>query len=85
MNVIIVLGEKLPKTQTISTILENRLKKTLEVYTNDSIVIVSGGRVETKNKHTEAYEMKKYLKEYIPHYNIIKDLPPHKLRDHLKK
>ena len=60
MNLIVVLGEKLPKNGQVSKILQNRLDKAFQLYKN-SLIIVSGGRVQKECIHTEAYVMKKYL------------------------
>ena len=69
MNLIIILGDKLPKNGYLNKILQNRLDKGKELY-HDSLIIVSGGRVQKEYIHTEAYIMKKYL---IDTYNIPSD------------
>ena len=57
MSLIIILGEKLPKNGQLNKILQNRLDKALDLY-HDSLIIVSGGRVQKECIHTEAYVMK---------------------------
>lgn len=72
MNLIVILGEKLPKNGYVSKILQNRLDKAFQLYQN-SLIIVSGGHVQKECIHTEAYVMKKYLidKYQIPRDRII--------------
>ena len=74
MNIIVILGEKLPKNGHLNKILQNRLDKGKDLY-HDSLIIVSGGRVQKECIHTEAYVMKKYLMdEYkIPSDKIIQE------------
>ena len=60
MSLIVILGDKLPKNGHLNKILQNRLDKALNLY-HDSLIIVSGGRVQKQCIHTEAYVMKKYL------------------------
>ena len=74
MNLIVILGEKLPKSGRPNKILQNRLDKALDIY-HDSLIIVSGGKVQKKCLHTEAYVMKKYLMDThaIPSDKIIKE------------
>ena len=69
MNLIVILGEKLPKDGHLNKILQNRLDKGKDLY-HDSLIIVSGGRVQKECIHTEAYVMKKYL---MDKYNIPSD------------
>ena len=69
MNIIIILGEKLPKDGHINKVLQNRLDTAFQLYQN-SLIIVSGGRVQKECIHTEAYVMKKYL---IDNYQIPLD------------
>lgn len=74
MSLIIILGEKLPKNGQLNKILQNRLDKALDLY-HDSLIIVSGGRVQKECIHTEAYVMKKYLMDThnIPSDKIIQE------------
>lgn len=74
MNLIIILGDKLPKNGYLNKILQNRLDKGKELY-HDSLIIVSGGRVQKECIHTEAYVMKKYLIDTcnIPSDKIIQE------------
>jgi uncharacterized SAM-binding protein YcdF (DUF218 family) len=74
MNLIVILGEKLPKNGHLNKILQNRLDKGKDLY-HDSLIVVSGGRVQKECIHTEAYVMKKYLMdEYkIPSDKIIQE------------
>mgnify|MGYP001428181223 CR=1 FL=1 len=74
MNLIIILGDKLPKNGDLNKILQNRLDKGKELY-HDSLIIVSGGRVQKECIHTEAYVMKKYLIDAcnIPSDKIIQE------------
>ena len=74
MNLIIILGDKLPKNGHLNKILQNRLDKGKELY-HDSLIIVSGGRVQKECIHTEAYVMKKYLIDAcnIPSDKIIQE------------
>jgi uncharacterized SAM-binding protein YcdF (DUF218 family) len=69
MNILVILGNKLLNNGEIDTILINRLKMGQHLYNtgNYNLIIVSGGKNQTKAKHTEAYKMKKYL---IDNYNI---------------
>lgn len=45
MNLIVILGEKLPKNGYVSKILQNFLDKAFQLYQN-SLVIVYGWRVQ---------------------------------------
>ena len=71
MNIVIILGEKLNRDGSISSILKHRLDKFINMRNKRKYnIIVSGGKVEKKAHHTEAYKMKKYL---INIGNISKD------------
>ena len=73
MNILIILGFKLLPNNKMSQILINRLDKGAKLFKNISKkynnIIVSGGRVEKRSSHSEAYLMKKYL---IHTHNIPK-------------
>lgn len=74
--IIIVLGNKLKPNGEMSNTLLNRLDLVANVFNKKcSTIIVSGGRVQKKSKHTEAYLMKKYLvqKHNIPPNIIVKE------------
>ena len=60
MKVFLILGNKLEKNCKISSILKKRLQCFLKIDDGVSKVIVSGGNV-AKEKHTEAFIMRKYL------------------------
>jgi uncharacterized SAM-binding protein YcdF (DUF218 family) len=72
MHVLVVLGEKLPATlSSMSSILKHRLDKALELYTPDTVILVCGGRVQKRHPHTEAYVMKRYLKQFLPDHAVV--------------
>ena len=70
MKIIIVLGKKLLPSGKISKTLKKRLDNSIKYYKKNDIFIVSGGNV-AKVKHTEAYEMKKYILNILPNAKII--------------
>ena len=63
MKILVILGHKLLPNNKPSKVLIERLHKGYEIYKKGgySKVIVSGGRVEKKSYHTEAFVMKKFL------------------------
>lgn len=70
MKVYIVLGYKLNKHDEISNKLKKRLDKFIEEYDNKSLVILSGGK--NNSKVAEAVKMKEYLlKKSIHITNLI--------------
>tara|TARA_Y100000768_G_scaffold347452_1_gene295727 strand:+ start:321 stop:710 length:390 start_codon:yes stop_codon:yes gene_type:complete len=69
-NIYIVLGHYLYKNTKISNILKKRLNKCIEKATINDIIIVAGGN-PAKQKHTEAYMMKKYILQHLNNKNII--------------
>lgn len=73
MTIIIILGHRILKDGSMSHSLINRLKLGHSLYKKGDSIMLTGGRVQTKSKHTEAYLMKKYLlQEYeIPSKSII--------------
>lgn len=74
MNIVIILGEKLNRDGSISSILKHRLDKFINIQNKKNYkIIVSGGKVEKKALHTEAYAMKRYLMNIgnVPKEKII--------------
>jgi len=73
MTIIIILGHKILENGSMSDSLIERLKMGKSLYKNKDTIILTGGRVQKKTKHTEAYLMKKYLlrENKIPSENII--------------
>ena len=71
-NIYIVLGHILNENAAISTILKKRLNKCIDLAKKSDIILVAGGN-PAKQKHTEAYMMKKYILEHSNHdsANII--------------
>ena len=71
-NLYIVLGHRLYEGTKVSTILKKRLNKCIELAKTSDIILVAGGN-PAKQKHTEAYMMKKYILEHSNHNsdNII--------------
>ena len=69
-NIYIVLGHYLYKNTKISNILKKRLNKCIEKATINDIIIVAGGN-PAKQKHTEAYMMKKYIENILPNVKIL--------------
>ena len=59
-NLYIVLGHRLYENTKVSTILKKRLNKCIELAKTSDIILVAGGN-PAKQKHTEAYMMKKYI------------------------
>lgn len=69
-NIYIVLGHRLQKNTKISKILQKRLDTCIKLVTKNDIIIVCGGN-PAKQKHTEAYMMKKYILTHSDNENII--------------
>lgn len=71
-NLYIVLGHRLYEGTKVSTILKKRLNKCIELAKTSDIILVDGGN-PAKQKHTEAYMMKKYILDNSNHNsdNII--------------
>ena len=65
-NLYIVLGHRLYEGTKVSTILKKRLNKCIELAKTSDIILVAGGN-PAKQKHTEAYMMKKYILEHSNH------------------
>ena len=63
MRTYVILGRKC-KNDIIHPILKKRLDAFIRLYKKGDIVILSGGKT-SKNKHSEAYLMSKYIKKYI--------------------
>ena len=63
MSVLIILGYKLYGDNNMTDVLKNRLDKGAKMFNTGKYnnIIVSGGRVEKKCKHTQAYVMKDYF------------------------
>ena len=70
MNIIIILGNKLQKDGEMDKVLINRLDRGIKLFDKDKYIIVSGGKVQDC-KHTESYQMKRYLENIIPSDKII--------------
>lgn len=73
-NFYIVLGKKLKKKSVMTTALKQRLDKCIDLYKKNDVIMVCGGNI-AKEKHTEAYMMKKYLIDVgnIPRKSIISE------------
>ena len=71
-NLYIVLGHRLYENTKVSTILKKRLNKCIDLAKISDIILVAGGN-PAKQKHTEAYMMKKYILDNSNHNsdNII--------------
>ena len=71
-NLYIVLGHRLYENTKVSTILKKRLNKSIDLAKKNDIILVAGGN-PAKQKHTEAYMMKKYILDNSNHNsdNII--------------
>ena len=67
MKIYIVLGNKLKKNGNISSKLKKRLDNFLSEYDNNSYVILSGGKIDSKFSEAEK------MKEYLLKNNIDKD------------
>ena len=65
-NLYIVLGHRLYEGTKVSTILKKRINKCIELAKTSDIILVAGGN-PAKQKHTEAYMMKKYILEHSNH------------------
>ena len=62
-NIYIILGHRLYENTKISFILKKRLSKCIEIAKKNDIILVAGGN-PSKQDHTEAYMMKKYIMEH---------------------
>lgn len=71
MKIILILGHTLLNNGKASNMLKKRLKKGINLYQKNDIILVSGGKYNTNCYHSEAYVMKKYLLTYLPKINII--------------
>ena len=69
-NIYIILGHRLYENTKISFILKKRLNKCIEIAKKNDIILVAGGN-PSKQDHTEAYMMKKYIMENSQIKNII--------------
>jgi len=69
-NLYIVLGHRLYDNTKVSTILKKRLNKCIDLAKISDIILVAGGN-PAKQKHTEAYMMKKYILEHSNHNSNI--------------
>lgn len=69
-NIYIILGHRLYENTKISFILKKRLSKCIEIAKKNDIILVAGGN-PSKQDHTEAYMMKKYIMEHSQIKNII--------------
>jgi uncharacterized SAM-binding protein YcdF (DUF218 family) len=73
MKIIIIFGNKLLASGKMTSILINRLNKGIDLYNKNDIFLVTGGRVQQKTQHTEAYCMKKYILERLPKALVLKE------------
>lgn len=69
-NIYIILGHRLYENTKISFILKKRLNKCIEIAKKNDMILVAGGN-PSKQDHTEAYMMKKYIMEHSQIKNII--------------
>ena len=71
MKIILILGPTLLNDGKASNVLKKRLKKGIDLYQKNDIIIVSGGKYNQNCYHSEAYVMKKTVLQYLPNANII--------------
>ena len=71
MKLILILGHTLLNNGKASNVLKERLKIGIDLYHENDIFLVSGGKYNKKCYHSEAYVMKKYLLQYLPNANIL--------------